>query len=372
MYKIASVKGFSFPTVAGFNNRRGNAFLTAMFFLVILLGLGTVFVETSIQEVARASRVRKETRALSLAEGGLDYAVWRIYNENPTSFPTTYSRTGLPEGEFSAVVSRHYDESGAMVPNSLEIISTGTSQGWQAEVKAIGQYMTTTTNNNSVFDHALFSDSDIYLGGTADIVGDIHSNGNISLSGTPSVDGDGSASGWIKDKKGGITGTKTQYAPKIPMPVVDVQYYRSIATTIYSSSQTFSGTTTLDGVIFVDGDMHISGQVDGDGVFVATGTIHVDGNVTLANADSSFALISTKKIKINGSAEIEGVLYAHNAETPATIDGNGTATITGAVVADLITTNGTLLVTYHTSDQDLPGSESSPIQVDVVSWRRVK
>jgi len=354
-------------------NRRGSAFITALIFLVVLLGLGASFVGMSLQEVVRASRARKENRALALAEAGLDYAAWRIYNETPTSYPITFARTDLPEGSFSATVDIYLDADGNPVPNSLLVVSTGLSQGWTAQVKAVGQYLISPGENSSVFDNALFSDADMEIQGTADIIGSVHSNANITVKGSPSVVGDVSAAGWINDPNKRIQGTTTPYSAKKSLPTVDLQYYRGKASKVYSRPQTFSGTIDLDGVIFVDGDVDISGQVSGKGVVVATGTIRVNGNVTLANPDSdAFALISTKKVKVNGTARIEGAIYAHNAEMPAVIEGLGTADVLGAVVADLITSGGTLKVEYEKPTVEMPGASEAPVQLDVISWRRVR
>ena len=356
-----------------FANRRGSAFLTAMLFLLVLLGFGSSFVFMSIQETARASRIKKETRALALAEAGLDYAVWHVYNQTPTSYPFTLSRDNLPEGVFSAEVNQYRDASGNLVPNSIQVTSTGNSQGFTAQVKAVGHYAIAPGPNSNVFDSALFSNSDLTVKGTANINGSVHSNGNLTLQGTPTITKDASASGWIKDPKNAVQGAKTPNAPKKTMPTVDIQYYRANATTTYNSSHTFSSTTTLDGVTFVDGDVNISGQVTGKGVIVATGTIHVNGNTTLVNsATDEFALVSVSKVIVNGNCRIEGVIYCHSADVNATFSGNGTADIVGAVVADVITVNGTLKVTYKKPTVELPGSSDSPVQVDLVSWRRLK
>jgi len=366
------VPRISLHNLIGKPNNRGSIFLSAMIALIVLLALGVTFVEMSIQEVARASREKKETRALSLAEAGLDYAAWRLYNQAPASYPFALARADMPEGSFSAVVERYRDESGALVPNAIKVVSTGISQGFNAEVKAVGHYAVASGPNSGVFDFALFSNSDLTIKGTADIDGSIHSNGNMTLQGAPNVTGDASATGWIKDPKSGVEGTKYPNAARKTMPTVDIQYYRANATQVYGSSQNFSGTTLLNGITFVDGDVQISGQVEGKGVIVATGEIHVNGNTTLANADSEFALISTYKVRVNGTCRIEGVIYTHNAQFDAAFDGNGTADVLGAVVADVITVNGTLLVEYKKPTVPLPGSHDSPIQIDLVSWRRLK
>jgi cytoskeletal protein CcmA (bactofilin family) len=353
-------------------NNRGSIFLSAMIALIVLLALGVTFVEMSIQEVTRASREKKETRALSLAEAGLDYAAWHVYNQPPTGYPFTLARADLPEGIFSAVVDRYRDGSGNLIPNGLKVVSTGTCQGFNAEVKAVGTFVIPPEYNSNVFTHALFSDSDLTVLGTANIYGSIHSNGNMSLQGTPLVTGDASAVGWIKDPKSSVEGIKTPNAARETMPTIDIQYYRANANTVLFGDQTLSGTIKLNGITFIDGDVHVTGQVDGKGVIVATGSILVNGHVTLANSDSEFALISTQMVRTNGNCRVEGVIYTHNAQFGAFYTGNGTADIVGAVVADVITCNGTLNVTYKQPTVPLPGNQNSPIQVDLISWRRLK
>jgi cytoskeletal protein CcmA (bactofilin family) len=353
-------------------SRRGSAFLISMIFLVLLLGIGATFVQMSIQEVARASRIKKETRALALAEAGLDHTTWYIYNYNPSTFPFTLTRTDFPEGSFSATVTQHHDASGNLVPNSFRVVSTGTSQGFTAEVKSVGQLAIQSLGNNAIFDNALFSNSDLTIKGTANIAGTVYCNGNLKAQGSGSVSSDAYAVGTIQDSKGLIKGTKHPGAPHKTMPTIDIQYYRSIADTFYSSGRTFSGTTNLDGVTYIDGPIHLSGKVSGKGVIVVNGDVQVDGSVTLDGTGSEFAIVTIGNVKVNGGSTIDGVIYAHNVSLDSVFWGNGTATVNGAIVADIITVNGTLNVNYKKPTVDLPGASSHPTQVALVSWRRLR
>jgi cytoskeletal protein CcmA (bactofilin family) len=356
----------------GFNNRRGSAFLTAMFFLVVLLGLGTVFIKTSTEEMQRASRIRKETRALALAEAGLDYMAWRIYNETPTTAQLIFDRS-FPEGSFHVATDSYQDASGHTYPHAFLITSTGASQGFQSEIKAVGQYMVTNSTNNAIFDNALFSGIDMSLTGSPKIDGDVYSNGNINIkSNSVTITGKASAAGWIKDTHNRIAGAKNQYYPKIAMPVVDLQYYLANAATVYTGGYTFSSSTHLDGITYVEGDIHLSGQVSGKGVIVCTGDVYIDGNVTLASGSDEFAVISTGNVRINGTCDIYGVIYAHDADIPTELVGNGTANVYGAIITDTANMKGTINVHYRKPTVPLPGGEADPIQVDVVSWRRIK
>jgi cytoskeletal protein CcmA (bactofilin family) len=355
------------------NNRRGTAFLTAMMFLVILLGFGAIFVEMSMQGLARASRIRKETRALQLAESGIDYAAWYLYEFTPTTYPFMLHRTDMTEGSSTAVVTRYLTDSyGTAVPHAVQIIGTGVSQGFTVQVKTIGQYSVLSTTTNPVFDNALFSNADLTLKGTTDIIGSVFTNANLKAQGAAQVNGPAGAVGTITES-GQILGTKTPHAAKKVMPTIDLAYYKAHATTIYNGDHTFSSTTTLSGITYVKGNVHLSGQISGKGVIVVEGTVQVDGGVTLTNSTTDeFAIVSSGNVKINGNCTIQGVIYAHNVTDSAAFSGNGTANVTGAVVADVITCNGTLNVTYKKPTVDVPGGQDQPSQVAIVSWRRIK
>jgi cytoskeletal protein CcmA (bactofilin family) len=349
---------------------KGFALISAIAFLVLLLGFGGAMIQQTIQELHRAGRAKKETRAFNLAEAGIDYGAWQLYNEPTTSLPTSWSRTDLQGGTFT-VNAASYDGSS----DTVVLTSTGNSQGYLSQVKVVGVFLGTTEEGQSpVFDHALFSDADMVLTGTFDITGDVHSNGNVTCQGGPSVDGDLSAVGSIAVQgSSNVTGSVSPGAEDIGMPTIDLAYYRSVATTVYTGNTTFASTTTLDGVTYVEGDVNISGQIQGTGVIVADGNVIVNGSVTLENpSDDEFAIVSTGTVTINGTCRIEGWIYTHNVSVPSEFTGSGTAEIVGGVAADVINCNGTLAIEYCSPSVDLPGSSSSPAQFDAISWRRLR
>jgi len=352
----------------------GFALVSAMIFLVVLLIVGASLVQTSMQELKTASRVRKESRALNLAEAGIDYAAWRLYYAPSTPLPVTWTRSDLGTGSFTVTASRYVDLSGNPVPNTVVLQSTGASQGWPSQVKVVGNFLQNPGVNNPIFDNALFSNSDLSLKGTADITGTVACNGNLGLQGSAQVTGDAQASGGITTKGSSqITGAQAPYAPKVPMPTIDLAYYRSIATTVVSNGYSFNGTTALNGVTYVDGDCNVNGTFSGTGIIVARGQVHVNGNATLQDPSSdSLAIVSAGGVTINGTCTVQGFIYTHNLDVPAGFTGNGTADITGGVVADVITCNGTLLVHYKEPTQSLPGATSDPAQFAAISWRRVR
>jgi len=352
----------------------GFALVSAMIFLVVLLIVGASLVQTSMQELQVASRVRKETRALNLAEAGVDYAAWQLYNGAGTSLPVTWDRSDLAGGTFAVTASQYVDAGGFAVPNTVILESTGTSQGWPAQVKVVGRFLLNPGTLNPVFDHALFSDAELRVGGTADVTGAVHANANIKVDGTATVDGDASSSGSIKvTGSATITGSAEEFAPSIPMPAIDLAYYRSIATTVIDGDYHFNGDETLDGVTFVDGDCTINATFSGQGIIVCTGDVAINGSALLNSVDDDeLAIVSAGDVRINGTCRIEGYVYCHNMDFTSSFLGNGTADILGGVAADVIDVKGTLLVEYREPTLPLPGDSSAPAQFAAISWRRVR
>lgn len=352
----------------------GFALVSAMIFLVVLLFVGASLVQTSTQELQVASRVRKETRALNLAEAGIDYAAWRLYNGGGASLPVTWSRSDLAGGTFSVTASQYKGASGTPVPNTVVLESTGVSQGWPAQVKVVGRFLTNPGSHNPIFDYALFSDAELRLSGTADIKGDTHANANIKVQGSAKVQGDASSTGTIKvTGSATITGSVTQFAPQVPMPTIDLEYYRSIADTVINGNYNFNGNVGLDGITFVDGDCSINATFHGQGVIVCSGDVRVNGAARLQSLeDDELAIVCAGSVRINGTCRIEGFVYAHNMDVPSAFAGNGTADILGGVVADVINVNGTLYVKYREPTLPLPGDSSAPAQFAAISWRRVR
>ena len=351
------------------NADEGFALIAALVFLFVILMLGSNMIAQAVQELSTAGRAKKETLAFNLAEAGIDYGAWKLYNWGGSGLPKTWSKSDLAGGAFT-VTAENWNGSAT----TILLTSTGTAQGWTSEVKVVGKFLTNGADDqNAVFDHAVFSNADMTMSGNFDITGDAHANGNITLKGSPSVDGDVSAMGKVK-KQGSpnITGTITENQPRISMPAIDLAYYQAKATTILNGNQSFTGTTDLDGITFVDGDVTINGSFRGQGVIVVTGSVRMNGNATLTQASDAFAIVAAGGVRINGNCRIEGWIYAHNVDIPSTFEGNGNAEVIGGVAADVIKCNGSLTVIYKEVTVEMPGATVAPAQFDAVSWRRVR
>lgn len=173
---------------------------------------------------------------------------------------------------------------------------------------------------------------------------------------------------------GYVEGQRLSHQPQLPLPEIDLNYYRSIATQVYVGDKTFSGNITLNGVIYVDGAVRISGTVSGQGMIVATEGITVTGNVTYQAGSDFLALITPGNIKIAGNVTVEGLLYSHQVEIPTEVELLGNPTIHGAIIGDQIVAKGSVTVTYDPRIREiglpLPG-ETIAYPIYRLAWQEL-
>jgi cytoskeletal protein CcmA (bactofilin family) len=169
-----------------------------------------------------------------------------------------------------------------------------------------------------------------------------------------------------------INGEVFENQPKEPLPVIDLNYYRSIATEYYPGDKTFAGNITLNGVIFVDGSVSISGNISGQGMIVARNGISVTGDVVYQSGSDFLALITPNVIKVAGNVRVDGLLYSHNVQLPTEVDLLGDVVINGAVIGDNIITKGNVQITYDPRIREislpLPGATMANA-VYLLAWQ---
>jgi Tfp pilus assembly protein PilX/cytoskeletal protein CcmA (bactofilin family) len=361
---------------------RGSAFILAMVALVVLLFVGVSYTAKTMNALHAASGQRGYTMALMLAESGVDRAVIELY-ENYNNVNETLAGAGqysanvaLPQGAVAYTVSGPYEGIG----DTVLIDSTGTTnQGKTSKVRVVAKYI---PDVSATFRGAIFSDNPLTLSGAGGVYpdvsgagGDIYANGDITFDGTSfNMSSDGyiyttGTTSWVPDE---VPATHVyERIPPFPMPVIDLDYYRTHATTYYSSSQSWTGGFSLDGITFVDGNVKLSGNYTGKGIIVASGTITIVGNVLSGDlSQDALALLSPRAIKINGNPTVEGLLYCHNVASEISLGGN--PVIHGAVVADVVTTVGGIEVHYSDvwAGMDLPGTGKT--QWVQVSWQQTR
>jgi Tfp pilus assembly protein PilX len=361
---------------------RGSVFLLAMISLVVLLILGTSLVQTAVQGLGSASDDRRQMEALSLAESGVDMAITKLYEdydninatiEGGSPYTDTFS---LAQGDVTYTVIAPY---GGIADSCLITSDSTTWTNRMARVRVVASYQRDVSR---VFEGAIFSDSPLVLNGAGAVYpdengygGDIYANGDITFNGTDftmSADGSIYTTGSVNWVPTDVPATHVhQGVAPLPMPVIDIDYYQSIATSTYTGKLTLNDSNMVDlsGVIFVKGDVSISGSYTGQAVIVATGRIKVTGSVTATSpTDDTLVLMSPKSITIAGGSTVDGLIYAHSVLDDADTAVGGEATINGAIIADVVRTSGEITITYDDVWKGLPLPGVGKQQWAPLSW----
>jgi cytoskeletal protein CcmA (bactofilin family) len=364
---------------------RGSVFLLAMVALVTLLLLGACLVSNAVQGLARSSDDQRRTEAFCLAESGVEMALAKLY-EDYDDINNTLATAGqyddsftLPQGSVAYTVTAPVSG----VADSCLIVSQATT--WtnrQARVRVIATYL---RDVGRVFDGAIFCDSPLTLHGAGGVYPDADGKGGaIYANGDVTFDGES----FTMTEEGAIytTGNVNWVPPDVPatsvhqgvapisMPVIDLDYYESIATTKYTGRTTFStdDLQDLSGIIFVKGDVNISGSYTGNAMIVATGKISVTGNVTTEHLDTdALALLSPKSIKIAGNSTVHGLVYSHSIVDDGETTVGGNITIYGALCADVVRSNGSIEVHYRDVWSSLPLPGTGKTQWAPISWQEL-
>ncbi len=213
------------------------------------------------------------------------------------------------------------------------------------------QSWTFTIDTN--FAGALHSNDGLKIGGSAYVGGDTYSLLDTTISGNSIVDGNGYATGFIRWDTVNIPflGMPQSGVPPREFPIVDFDYYKSLA---QAQGNVFSGKLHITkkkpqtGVIFVDGDLKISGG-DHNITAVVTGEVKIKGAADLAAHIDSLVIIAKDDVDISGHSTISGVVYSEGQE----LEVEGSPNLSGSLVS-----KGELKVSGNMTAQDTlaPGS----------------
>lgn len=152
--------------------------------------------------------------------------------------------------------------------------------------------------------------------------GTVTSSVRIWSTGSSDIEGDAKAPEFKGKTPGNVTGTATLgEVPVVELPELDLAPYHAAALAIgevYDGEKHFSGASDIrpaGGIMWVNGDLRISGSGDMYGCFIATGDIRISGSGDQYKVECYPALISRDgDIDITGNSEFHGLIYAMNGE----------------------------------------------------------
>jgi len=339
------------------SNRSGSAIVAAMLIALCLAMAGAAILGLTSQHARSVARVRDHIQAQMIAEAGANAAFSLIKADwsarlDPGNFPWTpfsggsYDATVTPVGNVGAVIQCVGECRGVQAEVIVDVKQSGTPGSPGAQPPAEGPYK-----------YAVLAGSILFGGnGQTDVGGgDVHSNSSYDMNGTPDlvcdllsacesvrtvgsglITGDATSPEFKKASPGNISGVVTVDAPDaVSMPELDLTPYYQYALAngeVYNGYAAAAGTfiAPAGGVMWVNGDVFISGNCTIQGCIVATGDIKITGNTSQNQVGDLPAYVSRDgDIELNSSGQHHGLVYAMNGDIKMT----GGGKITGTVLA---------------------------------------
>lgn len=375
-------------SLKSYGNESGVALVISLMFLSLLALLGSTAVVLTTTDLRIGSNYRQNARTFYEAEAGVQFVIGTIENdlENgttvangtanvlPTSVGTGASVpfTASPSG-FSISVSNI--EMVSQSPDVFSFTSTGIDPNSGAETGLEVQFV--RDPYDPAFGVGIVSDSNITIHGSPTINGGMHANGSLNQTGGGgTINGDVSAVGSASAGSCGADCTLSSGVDPITVPQItaaDFNAWRTKAMTapnIYSATDYAYSLTGDQGgkIVFSDGNISIQGSADLENV-----TLIAQGNVTFLGSSSlntdgtvGAAIIAGGNIEFNGSNTSYGAFWC-NGE----FRNNGASTLVGSIVAGgSVTRNGAFNFTYNgdlNNDNLPPGYECQ-----LITWKDLR
>lgn len=341
--------------------------------LVLLIAMGARYATSSASNM-QLNRARAQ--ALNVAEGGAEWAISRFDPLDLAVISTTSTFAGgiYQVSARSLSGGRYAIRSMAWVPSQERPLSTRSVE------------MILATASLKIGPYAIATGGDLSVSGAGDLSGDLHSNHDVYLSGSADIAGAVTAAGSVTPGSyEGASGGVTSHAEPISLPTfseAQIQGYaaqaKAIAThamtdpvgaTLSGYYESYSGydildpgntsglsmeltgnqTVAIDGIVFIEGRLVLSGttHLTGSGLIICTQGIRMTGNAELEGAFTVLTLSNNASaIDLAGNVEVEGLLLAPNGGLSVT----GAVAIEGCLLAGGAgTVTGSVEITYEPS-----------------------
>lgn len=369
----------------------GMVLFTTMGLLMVVVLICSSISILVLRNSYTTTRYKYSTQAYFLAEAGVEEALKELKNDfsySPSGFPKT-----LGAGTYNISISRYSGDASRKL-----IISSGTVRNVSKTIRVQVHY-----TGPDAFNYPALGGGKLTVAGGSTISNsgpvDIHSNspansGAVQVGAratwfqpvnTGLVEGNASACGHVDIYNDGIstvTGTTTHYAPYVELPPFDdnfFQYYYNLAQAdgkIYSGVQIFTSDPcagTTNHVVYVDGQVRLTGTWEMTGCIVATGKIIVNkwasGHITQHIYGNLPAFMSKgSDVEIWDPTDIEGMVYANGFIEIDSIFGTYGPTVVYGALYGKSWVNIKNKTELHYVRPNPPGLPSDLIGVDILSW----
>ena len=350
--------------------RRGSVLGTVLPMSLVLSLLAITLLSTSLTHIRLSGRRRAAAAAFELAEGGLHHAINAMTsNKNYAG----QNATALGDGSFSVTVSQptaNWNQK-LVVATGQVVLPSGSVV--QRRVSALADFQA------RIWDYGIIVNQDATMAGTTIIdsaptmaVGNVHSNGSLTIGSNTTVAGKATAVGTITNN-GTVTGGTQSAVPAVPFPTVDsaglLAQAQALGITNGDVSLSSAGifplsgeivgnlsvsgqaSITVNGLLWVTGTVTLSGQsYAGDGTLICQGTMSLSGGSGFTGGETNnLALVTLSSanpaLTLSGNSTIRGPLFAPNGGTSI----SGTVSLNGTLATNTLSMAGTAHLTRNTN-----------------------
>jgi|GEM_PF-1990912 len=405
------------------NKNDGFALITVLCFIATMTTFMAMLAVSSSQRAYTAKRLTNQIKAQAMAEAGCVYG-HAILSGDDTKFSTEFSgssselsgsETPSEEGAalnaFASLSPAATDSEARFdyhVSPQSSLASIITSTGTCGSVSSVSIVSVqkipssqipspTPVLDEEAFEYAILcggelkfrgcgtigsssgADANFHANGAIDNRGDTHALINLSsstriTSGNVTFGGDLTAPSFGLHKNANVNGTKTQKSvAAIAIPDIDLTPYYNWALDhgeVYSGGIPNASHTPNGGIMWVNGDVLLS-QGTINGTIIATGNIHISGNVDVkASSTCAFSLVSRDgDIQITSSGTIDGLLYAKSGSLKDTANGEikGQIIVKGNIDKG---GNSDILAEYEQNLPSPPGDNPITSYVAITAWQK--
>jgi hypothetical protein len=284
--------------------RRAQRGSVLVYILVLTIAMATVvltIVSLSGFHYNQVVHGEHAVRAQYAFEGAVNTTRYTMEN-TPQTFPNT---TNLTIGSFT-VATTTSDNNGTLAKTVQIALSTSRWNRTFTDTVVIGNcapissptlwnYAVTMNSTTALPHHLSTSDS---LDGTG---AKVYANQNFSATANGTLNGNLYLTGPGPADSNAVMGagyTKNYNQGVLPWPQLSNVRYKKAATTVYNTGQTISNPTAASGtpLIYVNGDLHIKGNLNGTLTYYATGNIYLDDNINDTSGTDALVLITPNTI----------------------------------------------------------------------------
>lgn len=378
------------------SNQEGASLVFVLMVTFLLISLATIIIKYSNTDIRSAFKHENQTNAYYIAEAGLEEGVYEVNKEIESNNvpPTTLSNTSFQGGNYEVSITPKINDFGENI--GYDIISSGMYKG---EKRTLTNWVRQPIwpedggDPPKALEYAIYGKENVEIQTVSGLLGlgflstheikvndNVHSNGIVELkhyglfTTDPKVNGFASSIRKSNIRVAGLESSKkVEEDEEVPMPMFDFDYARKKAQEEgkYIPHDLLSisllGLTTTDKVIFLDGDMVITG-LDLLGLSLMNRTIVVNGEVTgllevggLEFIPTNLNIIAKDDINFFGlvtGLQINGILFSQgeiNTEGHVEVNGYvgakdvkfGTGLVTGLVDSIFSLVNGDMNFVYN-------------------------